>query len=226
MAELNRRFVQGVPSNDLRSAGVLLRQFDKLDDGLEGRPWLPCPESGWANWCHRFHSIWAASLVLPGGATQLYKPDVGGLVLAPSANLLCAYPADGNSMSDQKLCDEDEAARWDTCLPGCTCPLGVPKNEAGSCFEGRPPVYLEQVMREHMANAAARNGYNEMVIDTDSVVSRLPRSIDAFFFLRGGEEGEARTAHAEFLTVYPDAASSVPLVEFDFYAEAPFRLVS
>ena len=218
-----------MPSNDLRTVGVLLRQFDKLDDGLEGKPWLPCPTDGWASWCGKFNRIWAASIVTHGGATQLYRPFGGGLVLAPTTHLLCAYPADGNSMNEEKLCDD--TTRWQTCTPGCTCPPGTVAGP-GSCYEGRPANQLRQVMSEHLQSAPLTNGYNEMVVDVDSVARHLPYSVEAFFYARGGDEGEVRAAHAEFLRSYPELGNgretgrSVPLVEVDLSAEAPFRLSS
>ena len=91
---LNARYSHGHPSNILASAGLLVRQFDALDDGLEGRPWLPCPTEGWANWCAKFHRIWATSLVFKGGATQLYMPWGGGVILSPAVTINCAYPAE------------------------------------------------------------------------------------------------------------------------------------
>ena len=46
---------------------------------------------------------WAASIINPT-ARNLYQPTVGGLVLAPTARLWCAYPEDGNSMLESKTC--------------------------------------------------------------------------------------------------------------------------
>ena len=39
-------------------------------------------------------SVWATSLILTGGATQLYMPWGGGLILSPSVTIRCAYPAE------------------------------------------------------------------------------------------------------------------------------------
>lgn len=65
---------------------------DQLDDGMEGRPWLPCPLTGWAGWCAKFHDIWATSLIFRGSATALYQQHLAGIVLAPTVAINCAYP--------------------------------------------------------------------------------------------------------------------------------------
>ena len=110
-ATLNVRFAEGRPSNDLASAGVLLRQFDSLGD--PANPCLPCPSH---LWCGKFSDRWSASLVnsrvrhLYDGAkagsavghVAVARP--GGIVLSPSVELFCAYAQDGNSMDEAKVC--------------------------------------------------------------------------------------------------------------------------
>ena len=89
---LNARFAHGQPSNDLLEAGVLIRQFDTLDD--MSQPWLPCPLEGGMSWCRDFSDRWATS-VINNQTRHVYFDDddgVGGLVLAPTATLFCAYP--------------------------------------------------------------------------------------------------------------------------------------
>ena len=88
---LNKRFADGKPSNSLQEAGVLVRQFDTLDDF--DRPWMPCGEH---SWCHKFSDRWATSIV-NNDARHMYYDDLGtgGPVLAPTAELFCAYPEDG-----------------------------------------------------------------------------------------------------------------------------------
>lgn len=60
----------GVPSNDIAEAGVLVRQFDRLDAGDDGKPWLPCPQSGYNSWCKAFGGLWASTLLAPGHHTS------------------------------------------------------------------------------------------------------------------------------------------------------------
>ena len=68
-----------------------------------------------------------------------------------------------------------------------------------------------------------------MVVDTRSVVAGLPGSIEGFFYQRGGDQGAAREAHANFLREYglsgDEAGRTVPLLQLDFGAQdAPFSL--
>ena len=44
IANLNQRFIEGRPSNNNAEAGVLVRVFDRLDAGDDGKPYLPCPQ--------------------------------------------------------------------------------------------------------------------------------------------------------------------------------------
>jgi hypothetical protein len=111
------------------SAGVLVRQFDTLND--PAMPWLPCPED---EWCGKFGDRFPSTilnakakamfladgnggerrtLVLPasvgaGGHSvdiSLYPVDVrsAGIVIAPMVSIYCAYPEDGNSMDGRKV---------------------------------------------------------------------------------------------------------------------------
>ena len=78
----------------------------------------------------------------------------------------------------------------------------------------------------------AGNVYNEIVVDTASVVGGLPHSVEAFFYVKGGDSGAVRNHHANFLRTYNlgsgrDVGSNVPLVQLDFGSpEAPFTLDS
>ena len=68
---LNDRFASGGPSNNLESAGILVRQLDGLND--VNKPWLPCRHTGNgdSSWCAEMADRWATSLVNPG-ARNLY----------------------------------------------------------------------------------------------------------------------------------------------------------
>ena len=106
IADLNARFRLGRPSNELREAGVIVRQFDRLDAGDDGKPWLPCPQTGYNNWCKKFAGFWATTLISREGANRLYMDGECGVIVAPTVQLFCAYPEDGNSMDGAKLCDD------------------------------------------------------------------------------------------------------------------------
>ena len=86
--EINERFARGKPSNELDAAGVVLRQFDGLDDRDHGHPWLPCARG---SWCANLRDRWAASVVNQD-VKALYYNSGGGLVFqADHIRLLCAY---------------------------------------------------------------------------------------------------------------------------------------
>ena len=86
---LNDRFENAHPSNSLWDAGVLVRQFDSLDD--QAKPWLACPKTGNNNWCHSFSDRWATSIISPKARMMYYGVEgIGGFVLAPTAKLFCA----------------------------------------------------------------------------------------------------------------------------------------
>lgn len=102
---LNQRYKEGGGAamrsdDDLERAGVLVRQFDMLED--PERPWLPCPRVGPHSWCKAQADRWAASLV--HALNHELSSTQGGLVLAPTITLNCAYAADGNSMHGSKSC--------------------------------------------------------------------------------------------------------------------------
>ena len=68
--------------------------------------------------------------------------------------------------------------------------------------------------------------WNEMVVDTSSVEERLPETILAFFFVPGGDPGQARMLRDGFAREYGlvgDRAPPVVLLNLG-EASAPFRL--
>lgn len=226
---MNQRFRDGASSNDLAQAGVLLRQFDALDD--PAKPWLPCPHTGPTAWCASLSDRWAASVVNTH-ARHLYLYDKGGLVLFDQPTLFCACPEDCNSQS--KVCEKlygDE-----TCTPGCFPPEGhcTPGGRAYDC--SFPPHQLADALRAQETTSSFAGRNNELVLDTRSVVHALPHSIDGFFFLStmgdAGAEALARV-RANFMARYRlTAADAPPLVRLSFGGDggaidgdAPFTLV-
>ena len=216
---LNARFRNGRPSNDLSTAGLLIRQFDKLDDAMQGRPWLPCPTSGWAGWCAKFHDIWATSLILKGGASSLYDPWGSGIVLSPTVTLNCAYASDGNSMGEERLCNRP-GFDGHQCIPGCSCDPTRSLSDGPACNDGLPPTQLKRVVADHLRFAPMGNIYNEIVVNTASVVDQLPGSVAAFFYPKGADSNGVREYHRNFLNTYGltgrETGRAVPLLELDF----------
>ena len=78
-------------------------------------------------------------------------------------------------------------------------------------------------------DAMANKGcYNEIVIDADVLVGKLPHVVEAIEFpAHASDEARAlaRRVHAAFIAEYPEAASSTPLVSYDLSKpRAPFAL--
>lgn len=192
---------------------MLLREFDKIDDSPDGKPWLPCPQDGFYNWCARWGGMWAASLVSRVASWQLYSgggAEPCGLILAPAVRLFCSYPQDGGSMGQEKLCptlygDADGPAgeRGATCIPGCNLPgdTCADRQRKSGCFvDGKarltpsclpqdcsyPPDELFQSLEAHsfmLQNGLGNHKHNEVVIDLRSVTSGLPNTVEGFFCL-------------------------------------------
>ena len=90
---INLRFQQGHPTNDISEAGVLLHQFDGLEDGYAGRKWAPC-HSGWCN--GRYDHI-SVSLVSKQFG-RVFNSNAG-VIYAPTTQFECSFPHDGGTQS-------------------------------------------------------------------------------------------------------------------------------
>ncbi|KAL1496682.1 hypothetical protein AB1Y20_014276 [Prymnesium parvum] len=220
VALLNERFRKGAPSNDLESAGVLVRQFDTLDDAK--KPWLPCPAT---DWCAAFADRWATSIIHPGARRMYYGSEKGGFVLAPTVSIFCAYPEDGNSMDGNKVC-HPLGGDGVHCIPGCY-PLGQTCAEVGhewSC--SFPPTQLREALQAQLRREDMKQRNNEIVVDLASVEAQLPRSIEGFFV--GAEEAHVREVREQFMLDFGlSDADGPPLLRLnlDGGGEAPFTLI-
>ena len=91
-----------------------------------------------------------------------------------------------------------------------------------------PPEELEFALAAQQERESFRNRNNEMVVDTSSVVSGLPESIEAFFFPKaasGPERDDVREQRRVFMEEYSLGQENAPLlVELDFASASPFRL--
>jgi len=222
---LNGRFKNGRPTSALVTAGVLVRQFDKLDD--KDRPWRPCPQTGPDNWCKGLADRWASSVV-NRNARHLYMVDRGGLVVSPSVELFCACPEDCNSQA--KLCDP-LGGDGSSCIPGCY-PMGQQCPDLDRTYEcSFPPTHLRDALMAQQARHDYRDRNNEMVVDLRSMSSNLPNSIQAFFLLSTStDEGYVRAARKTFLLDYgltEDSGPPLLLLSFEggsISGDAPFAL--
>ena len=128
---LNDQFLYGSYSNDLEKAGVILHQFDSMDDpNPRNTPWLP--GSGRHDTGDRISAaiVNAGMKPDPAGNIPLYSFSLAGLVLSPRDNKLLLYPWDVGSLA--RVCF---SGLTDTCIPGCTKYDGDP---AAWCTPGDP----------------------------------------------------------------------------------------
>jgi hypothetical protein len=100
VAELNRRYWEGSSGScaqkggesnaaKLRESGVLLRQFDRIND--EGALWMPCPNTP-SSWCRDLSDRWASSIINSQLNHLYFQDGTGGIILSPDVQLFCAYP--------------------------------------------------------------------------------------------------------------------------------------
>ena len=130
--DLNARFRRGNNYNpsSLHNAGLLVHQFDFMDDGNpDGQPWMP--GTGW--WMHngQYMSTWdradrISTTIINhnmtaglGGNIPIYSFGLGGIIMSPRHNhLLCSYAYDVGSL--ERICNPRGVGQ--SCVPGCTHP--------------------------------------------------------------------------------------------------------
>ena len=169
-----------------------------------------------------------------------YDPDeqhVGGVLLAPSVKILCAYPEDGNSMALTKVCTPP-GGDGATCIPGCS-PVGWQCQDVGALYSTQgpcsfPPERLEEALAGQVTLHDTHGGVwrnNEVVIDMAHYARTLPMGVDGLYYMAGSpEEGKARirAIHRSFITQYRfPLLHAPPLLELDLEhgGDHPFRLV-
>ena len=234
MREINERFEHGTPSNDPATVGVIVRQFDGLDDVIHGRPWLPCARGVW---CSKYADRWAASVINLNVRTLYYAGSATGVVLAPNVRLLCAYSEDGNSMAETKVCPPSPPGGGGvTCIPGCS-PAGKQCHEvAVTSWDvcSYPPDRLEDALKAQQQVGRDRGSFrnNEVVIDALHMKSRLPEGIAGFFYMSGTSEHDRQSLkqwHKRFIEEYGfPPQHNPPLMELSLESggSQPFRLVA
>ena len=171
--------------------------------------------------------------------------DRGGIILRNSrVQIDCLYGIDAATYH----LDDDER-------PGCNrqmcdpSPAGIAAYRHGTVcgFDGAPALAWPTSSLKHLLELHAEHGsiyhghpkfhagYNEVIVNSRSVNSALPDSIEAIFFIKNQETGkrggshpgvpdQARDAHRAFVAAYPGAAGT-PLLSFDYKNwEAPFAM--
>lgn len=234
--KLNKRFAEGKYTNNLAEAGVMLHQFDGLDDpNPNGEPWRP----GAGRWdvSDRISAslVYASMARDKAGNLPLYSFDLGGIILSSEFNrLLCSHPGDVGSLARKCAVLGGEGE----CVPGCSVQGESPWCLAEWNFYcAFAPSRLADAMQtrdelskrgEFYHHKMWNDGkfYDEHIFDAFTFTSNLPKSIVAFFFIRGncGDaydgpkcESYVRLAHANFLRHFGLTRDDVPLVRLDLF---------
>jgi len=207
---LNARFRDGRASNELRAAGILLRQFDNTEDHM--RPWGGCPghviRNGAGNDCGLFGNRLSASIVFADIATgighvPLFSEEAGVVYSPMFASIACIYGGDGGSRSKPDGCGSD----W----------CSDARSRTGDYWcDGRPhtPGQLADVLKDRRHQGT----YNEVILDSAMIDANLPQVVEAFFYLLGANAGaaaRARMAHQAFMAAYPNHPKPPPLLQID-----------
>ena len=231
-----------VDGGTLRSGGVLIHQFDTIDEQDPARGIklsVERPESS-----DRISATLVneklrnAHSILP-----TFSDVTAGVIFNPShVQVLCSYPQDGGTM--HVTCNPP--GKSETCTPGCSDRAKGPR-AAGTCFWGDGGILpmLSKQLEDGIRGANKR--YNEVVLDASHLSHHLPHAIEAVFFIgsdsdrhcrsanewanfRGNDqknhcETYARAAHEHFLRQYRLKADECPLLRLDVsMGSHPFSL--
>jgi hypothetical protein len=223
MERMNYRFENGLPSTDIQSSGILLRQLDHLltEGGVKvPRPWLPCPST---EWCHATADRIVASIINKQARATYYGLKgrlVGGITFNTDiARLNCAYPTDGDSMS--KTCPT-LGGDGRTCIPGCYPPGQdcASVNRWWAC--SYLPAQLDKALDTQLRDEKYVKMNNEMVVDASSIVDHLPWSIESFFYMKGAAQTDIDATlevFNSFLSEYSlwHSTQVPPLLQLDLF---------
>ncbi len=205
---LNVRFRSGVASSDLAAAGLLMHQFDSMDDpDPQGQPWVPGAgkplsegyPSGDRVSATLVHARMQVEPAPNEGRIPLYSLSLAGIILSPERNTLkCSFAFDAGTL--ERTCLEPS----ETCIPGCTHPShrGHPalwcerNNHPWPC--AWRPSDLNQMLevREELRTLGRKpegkfwndhKFYDELVFDSTVFASQLPGSMEAVFFVDGAD---------------------------------------
>lgn len=218
---------KGAASDQLRSAGVLVRMFDYSSDAA--RPWLNCDKTQ-CSYGDR----------LTGTIVNHQLPDVYnlwdswnyGVVLSPTElKLRCSYSRDGFTFNLP-----GDGCPTETCDANCNAYYCRSTGEELWWKCGWKANQLKSMLtmhaRLHAKSEFVIGGkmvtYNEVIIDTGAYFRGLPHSILAFLCTASASDEQrkaARKAHSSFLSKYSAAKGSTPLLVYDpSKSSQPFSL--
>ena len=182
VAQLNRWYEKGHPSNQVESAGLLVHAHDNTERVGVGK--LAFPSGA------QFNQFWATSLV-NSEMPALYQYNCG-IVLDPKyVQLLCSVYMDFTSWNDG--CNRTNLAQL---LPGNTWARDTPF----------PPAMFENMLN---ASLGLQNGgyrYNEVLVNSTAYRENLPGSVAGVFYVhRADDPGDpecAFAAHSALVELY------------------------
>jgi hypothetical protein len=196
--DLNWRFKNGHITNELRSAGILIKQFDASED--QNSPWRGCPNhvalEGAGQDCYTYGGRFSSTIInadmFTGREFKLMSREAGIIFNPQVTKLNCVY---GGPVGLRKLPDDGCGEKQYFCDP-------IREANGDSWCNGQPHE------PEHLAHAMAQErGLNmEVVVNTAFIDEHLPDAVDAFFFVKSGTEASRRrveNAHAKFHEKYP-----------------------
>ena len=248
--EINRRFREGIPSNSLATAGVLVHEFDKLEDWEHDQPWKTCSKSSENSWCTDQAKHESCTLInkdLPhlfveAPNTAADDPSDGsmGFILSPRVTeILCSFYADGGTQG------QPDGGCFHTLHDGIKKPVPKCNPQPAGCdqaqFNAKAGVILPAVgcgrywncafvgtemLGDMMRTQQRENSgkYNEVVVSSKFWDDHLPGIIEAVFFI--STEEKARAVHRNFLAAYGKTRHEVPLVQYNAWDQRrPFREV-
>jgi hypothetical protein len=242
---INARFKNGVASKKLASAGVLIHQFDDLED--ESKPWEPCSIQAGTCWFKNpFDDRVSCSIVsnsrpkTQAGTIGLFSYAVGGVILSPpQVNMTCSYEGDGGTMTRVGGgcgCQNDTSpapppGKGPKCLEALPCdnkcdPAGPgPFSQCHQCAYG--PDQLDEMLK-----ADKHNIYNEILVASNAWMMNLPATIEAFFYVNDPActpnlcQRKAIKTHSDFMSAYPQATAPLLILDPKNAAAGPFSCIA
>jgi len=251
---LNARYQRGTPTADPEAAGVFITQFDKAHAGT--RPWMPCDRPECMHLSDRFEGtcinhgwsagIWSTTLpgmVISSEAVQL-NCGYSGDGSTQGSSTACwprgsgCYELDDRGRLRPRL--DEPGCRWPwsgpDCLSGCHrnghanwCDPASCTVDAGCADHGRGCSWHASELGNLLVQQhEGHRKYNELVFNAEAIESRMPSSIEAFFFPSTASSADkklARKIHRDFLAAYGVTSDETPLLEFHRATAAPFSFV-
>ena len=214
---INERFRRDVREHEAFEAGVLIHQFDGLEDA--NMKASPCADGTQAPNClvarvrQRRQRV-STSLIYSGlksrdSSIPLFGLDGGVILSAGHVHALCGYGTDGGIDDSKPLaCNSPkcipgcgEPPRWCSMAnvederPGLRCGLGHGK---GGVRPWKPeefggPGGLFDLFEKHgeaFTGVGGFKGYNEIVVSADEWIKNLPHSIEGIFYVECEDETE------------------------------------